>query len=65
MRLEGEKKTFELLVEANWRSSRKANLALGDEVVSLVSFVSFEIDSGDLRVNGHGMAASGPQCSRS
>jgi hypothetical protein len=61
MTLEGEKKTFELLGDANCRKSRKANLALGDDDVSCGCF---EINSGDLLVNGHGMGASGRQCSR-
>jgi hypothetical protein len=55
MMLDGEKKTFEPLVEANRRKSRKANLALGDDDVSAVGC---DINSVDFLVNGQGMGTS-------
>jgi hypothetical protein len=54
MMLEGETKTFELPVDASCRKSRKANLALGDDAVSSISF---ELTCGDFLVNGHGIAS--------
>jgi hypothetical protein len=56
MMLEGEKKTFVLLVEDSCRKSRKANLAVGDDDAFSVPC---EINSVDFLVNGHGMEASG------